>query len=565
MDVQKKKGSFHALARFFAYNPSIRFISVRLHPMGLSRIPFKLCAFSAAVLACASLLRPSEVSAQETLTDPNVSSITARPRARAPLNSLMTPQAALVAEPSAVSGGADSKKEPPQKSSEKANEISAKSSEAVEKSAPSAAASAGSEKSLVQASEEKPQAAAEEIEKIISEAELYLYGDGVTSDLKKAAGLYEKAAGLGSPKAMMRLAALYRNGQGVEKSLSKSVELIKEAASKNFVPAEAALGFAYLEGTGVAKNEAEAALWLEKAASGGHVLARVMTAERYLQSADEHERKKGESFLDSVKIYCSPSELYTVSSAFARGMRLPKDPEKALFWAKAAAEKGSVNAMYSVGEYYWGKNENAEALSWFIKAAEKGLPAAELQVGRIYRDGAPGVEKDAKKAVFWLEKALPGEHAEDLILLTKLFLTGPSTVRDEKKAQKFFESYIGAASAKDLNVEADRYWEGKGVRKNFDLGGALALAALKKGDRSEVCSFALKLSKPNWEKADPVTAYALLSGCLADSAGKENPKLQSALSALEERLSTKDLKAAQALDPAEALNNYLQSHKPSVY
>ena len=401
-------------------------------------------------------------------------------------------------------------------------------------------------------SEEQIQARKKKINELIEQAESQLYGEGVPVDLSKAAVLYGQAADLGSPKAMMRLSALYRKGTGVEQSQEKALELIQKAASLDYAPAQAALGISYLEGRGVEKDENLGYDWIRKAAENGHALSRVMTGERLLSQADNEQSKQtGQEYIDSILLNASPQELYTISYSFGHGLRLTKNPEKARYWAKAAADKGSVNGTYYLGELYWNAKEVPEALKCFEKAAEMGLTAAELQTGRIYLYGADGVPKNPAKAVYWMKKAAPIASNEDLLTLVGLELSGPRAVKNHEDAQKYLDMYIARAKPEELEENAEKYWNGIGVRKNFDIGGALALAAVQKGNKANVCSYAMKLATPNWLGGDPVTAYAILNDCVLQ---KDAPEDQvKAFEALEKRMSAEDLRKAQNLNGADAI------------
>ena len=393
-------------------------------------------------------------------------------------------------------------------------------------------------------SEEQLLARQKKIKELIEQAEVQLYGEGVPVDLSKAAVLYGQAADLGSPKAMMRLSALYRKGTGVELSQEKAFELIQKAASLDYAPAQAALGISYLEGRGVEKDENLGYDWIRKAAENGHALSRVMTGERLLSQADNEQSKQtGQEYIDSILQNASPQELYTISYSFGHGLRLTKNPEKARYWAKAAADKGSVNGTYYLGELYWNAKEVPEALKCFEKAAEMGLTAAELQT--------EGVAKNPAKAVYWMKKAAPIASNEDLLTLVGLELSGPRAVKNHEDAQKYLDMYIARAKPEELEENAEKYWNGVGVRKTFDIGGALALAAVQKGNKANVCSYAMKLATPNWFGGDPVTAYAILNDCvLQKGAPEEEVK---AFEALEKRMSAEDLRKAQNLNGEDAI------------
>ena len=332
----------------------------------------------------------------------------------------------------------------------------------------------------------------------------------------------------------------------------KALELIQKAASLDYAPAQAALGISYLEGRGVEKDENLGYDWIRKAAENGHALSRVMTGERLLSQADNEQSKQtGQEYIDSILLNASPQELYTISYSFGHGLRLTKNPEKARYWAKAAADKGSVNGTYYLGELYWNAKEVPEALKCFEKAAEMGLTAAELQTGRIYLYGADGVPKNPAKAVYWMKKAAPIASNEDLLTLVGLELSGPRAVKNHEDAQKYLDMYIARAKPEELEENAEKYWNGIGVRKNFDIGGALALAAVQKGNKANVCSYAMKLATPNWLGGDPVTAYAILNDCVLQ---KDAPEDQvKAFEALEKRMSAEDLRKAQNLNGADAI------------
>ena len=120
-----------------------------------------------------------------------------------------------------------------------------------------------------------------------------------------------------------------------------------------------------------------------------------------------------------------------------------------------------------------------------------------------------------------------------------------------KNAQKYLDMYIARAKPEELEENAEKYWNGIGVRKNFDIGGALALAAVQKGNKANVCSYAMKLATPNWLGGDPVTAYAILNDCVLQ---KDAPEDQvKAFEALEKRMSAEDLRKAQNLNGADAI------------
>lgn len=150
-----------------------------------------------------------------------------------------------------------------------------------------------------------------------------------------------------------------------------------------------------------------------------------------------------------------------------------------------------------------------------------------------------------------MKKAAPIASNEDLLTLVGLELSGPRAVKNHEDAQKYLDMYIARAKPEELEENAEKYWNGIGVRKNFDIGGALALAAVQKGNKANVCSYAMKLATPNWLGGEPVTAYAILNDCVLQ---KDAPEDQvKAFEALEKRMSAEDLRKAQNLNGADAI------------
>ena len=72
----------------------------------------------------------------------------------------------------------------------------------------------------------------------------YYYGDlGFEKDMRKAVGLYNKAAELGSVEALFSLGIVYRHGEGVEADMVKAVQFYKKAAMQGHAESRHNLGY----------------------------------------------------------------------------------------------------------------------------------------------------------------------------------------------------------------------------------------------------------------------------------------------------------------------------------
>lgn len=104
--------------------------------------------------------------------------------------------------------------------------------------------------------------------------------------------------------------------------------------------------------------------------------------------------------------------------AYANGLGVEQDEDKALEYLKILAEYGYPDMQCELGKWYetvdWGTRKeemNREAVKWFAKAAERGNVEAMYYLGECYRDGS-GVDEDQKKAVEWFTKAAKQGHEE---------------------------------------------------------------------------------------------------------------------------------------------------------
>ena len=414
------------------------------------------------------------------------------------------------------------------------------------------------EKNGPSASEISPRELLERSKPLVEQADRFLFGDGVAADTQRAKELYYEARKLGNTTAMKRLAAMYRRGLAGPADPVKAFELVLEAASLNDPSAQSELASLYLKGEGVQESREKAKFWLEKAAGNGYVLANILLAEMFSDTkATPEEKKLAEEYLKKAESQSSPQNLYTISYAYARGARLPKNPEKAAYWAKLAAERGEPNAAYWLGGYFWQKGMIPSALKFFDKAAEQGIEESALAAGHIYKDGQGEQKPDAAMAVKRLEQAKDLTDEDDAFFMMTQYLFGPKSVRNKDSATRWLKTYAEKADAQKLYELSDKYWNGKGVRRNFDLGGNFALAALKKQDLSGLCDYAAMLSSPNWHKRDYVSAYAVLDQCVLDMPGQQ--KWKDLLDSLQSRMNEKEIQEAQSIDADEVVNKKILS------
>ncbi len=219
--------------------------------------------------------------------------------------------------------------------------------------------------------------------------------DGVKRCLPEIAGNDElrKVAECGDARAQFVLAYCYDVGLGTEKDTTEAVKWYSKAAEQGDALAQFELGMFYSDGIGVQRDPVKAADWLRKAAQqelpiaqlalgmcykfGSGVEVDPSEAEKYFTRAVHGAREKTDD----------ASAKYTLGVCYGNGWGgLTKDPQKAIYWLRAAAEQGFPRAQLELAKCYLrgiGLEKNkTEAIRWLRKAAQGGNLKAEKLLKR---------------------------------------------------------------------------------------------------------------------------------------------------------------------------------------
>ena len=80
---------------------------------------------------------------------------------------------------------------------------------------------------------------------------------------------------------------------------------------------------------------------------------------------------------------------------YLTGRGVPKDPDTAFKWFKAAAVQGNADGAFLLGAMYLlPRSDIPEGLRWVRLAAEQGNQDAQLLLGQTYMEGLPGLPRD---------------------------------------------------------------------------------------------------------------------------------------------------------------------------
>jgi len=125
---------------------------------------------------------------------------------------------------------------------------------------------------------------------------LYLHGDGVKKDVKRAFVLFKLSAEQGFANAQYNLGFMYKNGEGTKQDVKRAVELYTLSAEQGIAEAQYYLGYMYGNGADVEQSLTTARRWIAKAAAQGFEKAIAK-----LQELDEAERRITSTLTDDKK------------------------------------------------------------------------------------------------------------------------------------------------------------------------------------------------------------------------------------------------------------------------
>ncbi|XP_059020233.1 protein sel-1 homolog 3 isoform X2 [Mustela lutreola] len=220
-------------------------------------------------------------------------------------------------------------------------------------------------------------------------AQMLFWGQqGVAKNPEAAIEWYAKGAlETEDPALIYDYAIVLFKGQGVKKNRRLALELMKKAASKGLHQAVNGLGWYYHK---FKKNYAKAAKYWLKAEEMGNPDASYNLGVLYLDGIfpgipERNQTLAGEYFHKAAQgghiegtLWCS---LYYITGNLKT---FPRDPEKAVVWAKHVAEKnGYLGHVIRKGLNAYLEGSWHEALLYYVLAAETGIEVSQTNLAHI--------------------------------------------------------------------------------------------------------------------------------------------------------------------------------------
>ncbi|XP_058578912.1 protein sel-1 homolog 3 isoform X5 [Neofelis nebulosa] len=220
-------------------------------------------------------------------------------------------------------------------------------------------------------------------------AQMLFWGQqGVAKNPEAAIEWYAKGAlETEDPALIYDYAIVLFKGQGVKKNRRLALELMKKAASKGLHQAVNGLGWYYHK---FKKNYAKAAKYWLKAEEMGNPDASYNLGVLHLDGIfpgipERNQTLAGEYFHKAAQgghiegtLWCS---LYYITGNLET---FPRDPEKAVVWAKHVAEKnGYLGHIIRKGLNAYLEGSWHEALLYYVLAAETGIEVSQTNLAHI--------------------------------------------------------------------------------------------------------------------------------------------------------------------------------------
>jgi TPR repeat protein len=244
---------------------------------------------------------------------------------------------------------------------------------------------------------------------------------------------------------------------------------LEAAAAKGSSAAMVVLGMAYESGTGgVAKEEKKAYSLFSKAADAGEPLGMVAAAMALwdgrgvqpdsLAAARSFQRVvhtvtdgdiEGQSGCDSGNNSVRAAAAVNLVALTSQRTSLPDmDPAVVSDVLHVAGIVGDTAGIVNLGVVSLGAGDETAAFERFKEAALKGDVDGMFRLGVCYAEGI-GVGKDARKAVYWLDKAASGGHLQAKVRLGAAYADGPASGVQQQDAKRAFALFAEAAAGGD--------------------------------------------------------------------------------------------------------------------
>ena len=120
------------------------------------------------------------------------------------------------------------------------------------------------------------------------------------------------------------------------------------------------------------------------------------------------------------------------------GFGRPKDIETGINWFSLAAEQGSPEAQFALGQISYSSKDYNKALEWLTPAAQQGNTGALNNLGVMYFKGQ-GLDQNFEAALNLYTLAAERGHGPSQISLGSMYFKGQGVTKDNIRAYMWMD------------------------------------------------------------------------------------------------------------------------------
>lgn len=232
----------------------------------------------------------------------------------------------------------------------------------------------------------------------------YHYGEGVNPDEYAAREWFERGYNKGDAYCTLRLAEFYFHGLGGEMDRDFSLRLLRKSFKKGEAQAAEKLGYIY-ENNHDLKSIPDSIYWYMAGAEKGDCTCMMKLASHYESGAfiTKSEEKAFRLYQDAYKAENSSTPAAEIGRCFEEGVGTEPDIKAAVNWYLRAAKRNAF-AMWRLYNICIDRKETEKAVFWLRRSAAKGSVSAMVELAKIYEEGKL-VPKSDYMAMQWYHRA----------------------------------------------------------------------------------------------------------------------------------------------------------------
>ena len=147
-----------------------------------------------------------------------------------------------------------------------------------------------------------------------------------------------------------------------------------------------------------------------------------------------------------------------LASFYLEGEIVPKDTQKARYYAQKSANMGAHPGQLWYGQILREEGQLTEALSWLEKSANQGNPMAMYYTGEMYENGE-GTPKNLDKAIYWYAECAKTPYEASAQAVEALYRLGEKAYGSNEYMRLVLQCNVDKSLGADKLYEIGRDWD----------------------------------------------------------------------------------------------------------